>query len=258
MTDWKPTQYLRFEAERTRPAADLLARVATKSVRAAVDLGCGPGNSTALLRSRYPEADVLGLDSSPAMVAEARRRLPDCRFAQGDLCDWEPERAPDLIFANAVLQWVPDHGRLLPRLLSRLAPGGTLAVQMPDNLDAPSHRAMRHVASLEPWAERLKGAAAARTVLPPLEAYYDMLAPHAAVVDVWRTVYHHPLASAAAIVDWLGSTGLRPFLEPLGADEQAAFQARYKAELEGAYPPRSDGKRLLGFERIFIVATVAA
>jgi trans-aconitate 2-methyltransferase len=254
VSDWNPTQYLRFEAERTRPAADLLARVGPGPIRHAVDLGCGPGNSTELLARRFPDADVLGLDSSPAMVEEARRRLPACRFVEADLGRWQPEASPDLLFANAVLQWLPGHDRLLPSLMSRLAPGGTLAVQMPDNLDAPSHRAMRAIAAQGPWADRLRAAAGARTILPPLETYYDMLAPLAASVDVWRTVYHHPMPSAGAIVDWLGSTGLRPFLAPLDPAEQAAFKVRYEAAIDAAYPARTDGMRLLAFERIFIVA----
>lgn len=254
MSDWNPAQYIRFEVERTRPAAELLARVDAGGVSRVIDLGCGPGNSTALLAARFSKAAVTGIDSSPAMVAEARGRLPACRFMEADIATWRPDEKPDVIFANAVLQWLPDHARLLPALFALLAPGGTLAVQMPDNLDAPSHRAMRAVAAEAPWAERLRAAAAARTVLPSLDSYYDWLAPDAASVDVWRTTYHHPMPSPAAIVDWLGATGLRPFLTPLDATDQQAFKARYEAAVSEAYPPRADGMRLLGFERVFIVA----
>lgn len=255
--DWDPDRYRRFETERTQPAIDLLTRIRRGSARTAVDLGCGPGNSTELLARRFPEAQVTGVDTSPAMVAAARKRLPDCTFVEADLTHWTPAEPPDVIFANAVLQWLPDHARLLPALLGLLAPGGTLAVQMPDNLDAPSHDLMRKVAAEGPWAARTASASAARTVLPPLDSYYDILAGHAPSVDVWRTVYHHPLASPAAIVDWLRATGLRPFLEPLDPDEQAAFLTRYEAAIDAAYPPRRDGTRLLGFERVFLVATRA-
>lgn len=256
-TDWDPERYRRFETERTQPAIDLLSRVRRPSAALVVDLGCGPGNSTELLVERFPQAWVMGIDSSPAMVAAARRRLPASTFVEADLATWKPVEAPDVIFANAVLQWVPDHAHLLPSLLSRLAPGGSLAAQMPDNLGAPSHALMREVASEEPWAARLTGAARARAVLPPLSTYYDMLAAHAPTVEVWRTIYHHPLGSAAAIVDWLRATGLRPFLDPLDAAAQAEFLSRYEARIEAAYPSRSDGTRLLGFERIFLVATRA-
>jgi trans-aconitate 2-methyltransferase len=146
MADWNPALYTRFEDERTRPAAELLARVPLDAPSLAYDLGCGPGNSTALIAARFPGAEVVGLDTSPAMLESARARLPDLAFAQADAATWTPDRAPDLIYANAVLQWLLDHATLLPRLFGLLAPGGVLAVQMPDNLAEPTHRLMRAVA----------------------------------------------------------------------------------------------------------------
>ncbi|MCW6508057.1 trans-aconitate 2-methyltransferase [Lichenifustis flavocetrariae] len=255
MTDWDPHRYRRFETERTQPAVDLLSRVRRKTAKLVVDLGCGPGNSTELLAARFPEAEIIGIDTSPAMIETAQARLPHCRFAVADLAAWRPETPPDVIFANAVLQWLPDHAALLPRLMAHLPAAGTLAIQMPDNLGAPSHSLMRSVASQGPWADRLAPAAADRTILPPLDDYYDLLIRHAETVDVWRTTYHHPLASAAAIVDWVRSTGLRPFLNRLDPAEQEEFLKRYQASLEEAYPARADGLRLLGFERVFMVAT---
>ena len=256
MADWNPALYTRFEDERTRPAAELLARVPLDAPRLACDLGCGPGNSTALIAARFPDAEVLGLDSSPAMLESARGRLPDLTFAQADAATWVPERAPDLIFANAVLQWLPDHATLLPRLFGLLAPGGVLAVQMPDNLAEPTHRLMREVAAAGPWAATIGDPAVAGRLGRMLEpaAYYDLLAPLAAEVDVWRTAYHHRMADAAAIVDWVSATGLRPFLDPLDSEGRADFLAAYTAVIETAYPPRSDGRRLLAFPRVFIVA----
>ncbi|WP_267357575.1 MULTISPECIES: trans-aconitate 2-methyltransferase [unclassified Methylobacterium] len=256
MADWNPALYTRFEDERTRPAAELLARVPLYAPRLAVDLGCGPGNSTALIAARFPDAEVIGLDTSPAMLESARVRLPDLTFAQADTATWVPERAPDLIYANAVLQWLPDHGTLLPRLFGLLAPGGVLAVQMPDNLAEPTHRLMREVAGVGPWAPAIGDPDVAGRLGRMLEpgAYYDLLAPHAAEVDVWRTAYHHRMADAAAIVEWVSATGLRPFLDPLTAAEKAGFLAAYTAGIESGYPPRSDGKRLLAFPRVFIVA----
>lgn len=259
MADWNPALYTRFEDERTRPAAELFARVPLDAPRLAVDLGCGPGNSTALIAARFPDAEVIGLDTSPAMLESARARLPGLSFALADAATWVPERAPDLIYANAVLQWLPDHATLLPRLFGLLAPGGVLAVQMPDNLAEPTHRLMRAVAADDPWAAAIGDPAVAGRLGRMLEpaAYYDLLAPGAAAVDVWRTAYHHRMADAAAIVDWVSATGLRPFLDPLDPEERAGFLAAYTRAIDAAYPPRSDGRRLLAFPRVFIVARKA-
>ena len=255
MSDWNAAQYLRFSEERTRPAADLLARVPLDDAAHVVDLGCGPGNSTALLAARFPKADIVGVDSAPDMLAQARRSLPGLRFVAADLRDVHPESPPDLIFANAVLQWLPDHASLLPRLVRQLRPGGCLAVQVPDNLDEPSHRLMREVAAGGPWAGSIGDPAAARTPILAAEAYYDLLrASDCAAVDLWRTTYWHPLADAAAIVAWLQGTGLRPFLAPLSAEHRAGFLAAYERALEDAYPRCGDGRVLLVFPRLFIVA----
>ena len=256
MADWNPALYTRFEDERTRPAAELLARVSLDAQRLAYDLGCGPGNSTALIAARFPNTEVIGLDTSPAMLESARARLPNLAFAQADAGTWTPDRAPDLIYANAVLQWLPDHATLLPRLFGLLAPGGVLAVQMPDNLAEPTHCLMREVAGAGPWAGAIGDPAVAGRLGRMLEpaAYYDLLAPRAAEVDVWRTAYHHHMADAAAIVDWVSATGLRPFLDPLDPEERAGFVAAYTRAVDAAYPPRSDGQRLLAFPRVFIVA----
>ncbi len=202
MADWDAGQYLKFADERTRPAADLLARVPLEAPARAVDLGCGPGNSTALLAARFPEARITGLDSSPAMLEEARRTLPAVTFVEADLAAWEPDTAPDLIFANAVLQWLPDHAALLPRLAGFLAPGGCLAVQVPDNLDEPSHRLMREVAEEAPFREALAGAAGARTPLGTFQDYDTWLARAGCTVDLWRTTYVHPLQGHRGIVEW--------------------------------------------------------
>ena len=260
MADWDPALYTRFEGERTRPAADLLGRVDLGAPRLAYDLGCGPGNSTELIVRRFPDAEVVGLDTSAAMLDSARRRLPALRFEAADAATWVPGRAPDLIFANAVLQWLPGHADLLPRLFGLLAPGGVLAVQMPDNLAEPTHRLMRAVAADGPWAAAIGDPAVAGRLGRMLEpaAYYDLLAPRAAEVDVWRTAYHHRMADAAAIVEWVSATGLRPFLDRLDPAARTGFLAAYTRAIDGAYPPRSDGRRLLAFPRVFIAARKAA
>ena len=252
MSDWSPAQYTRFEDERTRPARDLLAQVPLSAPSRIVDMGCGPGNSTELLAGRWPSAEVVGLDSSPAMLAEARKRLPAARFDLADATTWTPEPGTDLVFANAIYQWVPEHLQQLPRVLAALGEGSVLAVQMPDNLGEPTHELMRAVAADPRWSARL--ANAARAPLPPPRIYYDALQPAARRLDVWHIVYNHVLENAEAVVEWVKGTGLRPFLEPLDERERADYLSRYSTEIARAYPPAADGKVLLRFPRLFIVA----
>jgi trans-aconitate 2-methyltransferase len=254
MSDWNPELYRKYEDERTRPARELLARVALHDPKRVYDLGCGPGNSTELLVERFPNAQVIGTDNSEAMLASARKRLPGCSFELGDIAQWQPAVAPDLIYANAALQWVGDHAALLPRLFSALAPGGMLAIQMPDNRDEPTHRLMREVATLDPWASVIGDAAAVRTKILALNHYYDLLAADAAEVDVWRTAYQHPMETPAAIVEWVRSTGLRPFIDPLTPAYRDGFLAEYERRIALAYLPRADRRLLLAFPRLFIVA----
>ncbi len=254
MLDWNPGLYRRYEDERTRPAIELLARVPLNAAAHVVDLGCGPGNSTELLVQRFPQAQVIGTDNSQAMLASARERLPQVRFDLSDIATWVPEQAPDLIYANAALQWVPDHEALIPRLFEALAPGGVLAIQMPDNRQEPTHRLMRAVAAEAPWAEPIGDADRLRTELLGIGGYYDLLAPRGARVDVWHTIYQHPMASAAAIVEWVRGTGLKPFVDRLTPELKASYLAEYERRIDAAYPARTDGQRLLAFPRMFIVA----
>jgi trans-aconitate 2-methyltransferase len=255
--EWSAQQYLAFEDERSRPVRDLLSALPGIAAETAVDIGCGPGNSTELLMARFPGAVVSGLDSSQDMIAAARKRLPEVQFTLGDIEGWltAGRGSFDVILANAVLQWVPDHERWLPLLTARLAPGGVLAVQMPDNLDEPAHRLMRAVALDGPWAARLVAVAATRAAIGSSAWYYGMLRSTGCRVDIWRTTYHHALAGgAAAVVEWFKGSGLRPFLAPLDADERAEFLRRYEAAVAGAYPAMSDGTVLLPFPRMFMVA----
>jgi trans-aconitate 2-methyltransferase len=253
MADWSPETYLKFEDERTRPARDLVNAVPLANPSFVVDIGCGPGNSTELLVEYFPAARHLGIDTSPAMLETARARLPNVEFRLADAADFRPDTPADLIFANAVFQWVPGHLDLFVRLVGGLKAGGVLAVQMPDNLTEPTHALMRKVAGAGRWAAKLT--AAARAPLPPVRAYYEALKPHCRRLDIWHTIYNHPLDDAAAVVDWVRSTGLKPFLDPLDEAEKADFLAAYTAEIATAYPPLSSGGVLLRFPRLFIVAT---
>ena len=184
MADWNPSLYLQFGAERTRPAAELLARVPLDEAATIADLGCGPGNSTALLKHRWPSAHITGVDNSPAMLEEARAALPDCHFVEADIRQYTPGQPLSLIYANASLQWIPDHYDLLPHLVSLLKLNGVLAVQMPDNWLEPTHVAMREVALEQYYPDR------GREPLPGVHAYYDILSEAGCDVDIWRTTYY--------------------------------------------------------------------
>jgi trans-aconitate 2-methyltransferase len=252
---WSARQYVAFEDERTRPVRDLLSALPDIEARSVIDLGCGPGNSTEVLAARFPNAAVRGIDSSSDMIATARRRLPQVQFALGGIEEWTDAGPFGVILANAVLHWVPDHATLLPGLVAKLASGGGLAVQMPDNLDDPAHRLMREIAADGPWAPTLAAASTARTPIGDANWYYELLRPRCAKVDVWRTTYYHPLSGgAAAIVEWFKGSGLRPFLEPLDLRVRAAYLERYTAAVARAYPPLPDGSVLLPFPRLFMVA----
>jgi trans-aconitate 2-methyltransferase len=251
---WSSQQYLKFEDERTRPARDLMAQVPLATASRAFDLGCGPGNSTDLLVERFGAASVTGLDSDDDMLKAARQRLPTVTFDKADLVNWAPETPADLLYANAVFQWVPDHISVLEKLMGHLKPGGVLAVQMPDNLSEPSHLMMDETGLSGPWSSAFEGGKVRRTPLPAPNVYIDRLAPKSLRVDVWHTVYYHPMADAAAIVEWVKATGLRPYLDAAGANHRKAFLADYEARIEKAYPPMADGRRLLAFPRFFLVA----
>ncbi|MDE2385202.1 MAG: trans-aconitate 2-methyltransferase [Alphaproteobacteria bacterium] len=252
MPAWSPAQYLKFAGERTRAARDLLAQVPPSEARLVYDLGCGPGNSTELLVAAYPAARVVGVDNSPDMLAKARAALPGVEFIEADLAAWQAPPEADVLFSNATYQWVPDHLAALRRLLAGMMPGAALAVQMPDNRREPSHVAMERAAANTPYADKLRGVA--RGDMPSPAEYYAALKPLCTKFDVWHTVYNHPMDGAAGIVEWVKGTGLRPFLEALAPDERGDYLARYEALLATAYPTQADGKALLRFPRIFMVA----
>lgn len=255
MQDWNPELYLRFANERTRPALELLSRISHLYPTRVTDLGCGPGNNTELLHQAWPQAHVTGVDNSAAMLQQARQRLPGCAFQQADIADWQPDTPQDVIYANASLQWLTDHERLLSALVAHLAPGGVLAVQMPDTLSQPTHQLMRSIAAAGPWTDRFGDIDQIRHSLLSPGQYYDVLVSHGCDVDIWQTTYYHIMGGAQAIIEWLKGTGLRPFLAPLNAQEQQDFLQRYQSGLQAAYPTQADGNSLLIYPRLFMVAT---
>jgi trans-aconitate 2-methyltransferase len=257
MPSWNPDQYLKFVNERTQPVRDLIARIASDSVQQAIDLGCGPGNSTAMLAARWPNAEITGIDSAPAMIETARRDYPRHRWLVDDITRWSrsTDARYDLVFSNAALQWVPDHGGLYPRLFDRVAPGGALALQVPMSFVAPAHDAMRDLAATPAWSPLFPAAGVREWHVETPEFYYDCIAPHAARIDLWQTEYLHVMDNAAAIVEWYKGTGLRPFLDVLPSDgDRERFLSDYLDRMRDAYPARPDGRILFPFMRFFLIA----
>ena len=252
--EWDADHYLRLADARTLPAIDLLSRIGLAAPRRVVDLGCGPGNSTAPLLARWPDAAVIGIDSSEELLAAARRSHSGIAFERADIAQWHAAEPVDVVFANASLQWVGEHETLLPRLFDQVAPGGVLAVQMPRNHDFATHRLMRQVASEGEWRERLAGARDPSPVKSP-EFYYDLLAPRAGGFTIWETNYIQIMDGVEAIIAWLHGTGLRPFLARLDEAERPAFLERYAALLATEYLGQADGKILLPYPRLFFIAT---
>jgi trans-aconitate 2-methyltransferase len=247
---WDPALYLDFDDHRSRPFRDLLARVGATSPRRVVDLGCGPGHLTEVLSARWPDAEVQALDSSPDMVAAARERGVAAELA--DVADWTPAPDTDVVITNAVLQWVPSHPQLLPRWLEALPSGAWFAMQVPGNFGAPSHALVRELLAEPQWRGRAE--VRGETAVPEPAAYAELLAAHAADVDVWETTYLHRLTGPDPVLQWISGTALRPVRDALAAADYDAFRAELAPRLRAAYPMRPDGSTWFPFRRIFAVA----
>lgn len=249
---WDPHRYLTYADERARPFHDLLARVGTAEPGEVVDLGCGPGNLTAVLAARWPAARVVGVDSSPEMVATARL-VPGVEVVQADVRDWQPVAPVDVLISNATLQWVPGHLELLSRYVGWLAPQGWFGFQVPGNFGAPSHVLLNRVADSPRWRDRVGADRVARPASHDPADYLAVLAELGCVVDAWETTYLHVLPGVDAVLDWVSGTGLRPVLAELDERERAEFLAEYGTLLREAYPARPFGT-VLPYRRVFAVA----
>ena len=248
MSDWDPELYLRFKKERTRPSYDLIHHINHPHALNLTDLGCGPGNSTQILRDAYPFAKITGIDNSPSMLAEARVNLPDCEFEEDDISTCVLKNKQDIIFANASLQWLPNHPILLPHLANQLQDDGILAIQMPDNWNEPTHVLMRQAASEYGIVK------AGREALLTTSEYYNLLVNNHCTVDIWKTTYYHVMPSIDSIIEWLRATGLRPYINQLNDIKKEKFLMRYQQLLTDAYPVQADGNILMLFPRLFIIA----
>jgi trans-aconitate 2-methyltransferase len=252
---WDPGAYTRFSDERSRPFVDLVARIPARSSRTVLDMGCGEGSMTAALADRWPDAHVVGVDSSPEMLAAATPVPGHLEFVEGDVRDWQPPGPVDVVVSNAVLHWVAGHETLLARWAGWLAPGGRLAIQVPGNFRAPTHALLAELCRSPRWSDRLADAGPRPdTVLEPA-AYADVLTTAGLLPDVWETTYLHVLRGPDPVLAWVRSTVLRPVLALLPDDEAAAFSTEYAAALRTAYPVRADGTTVLPFRRIFAVGT---
>jgi trans-aconitate 2-methyltransferase len=256
---WDPEQYLRFGDERSRPFFDLTGRVGAIRPRRVTDLGCGPGQLTAALAARWPDAQIEGTDASAEMIEAATRllagagpELAGLSFRREDVRDWRPEQPPDVIVCNAVLQWVPDHAGLLTDWAAALAPGGWLAFQVPGNFDQPGHAVMRDLAGAGRWRALLADVPLNRQAQDPAD-YLDLLGRAGCAVDAWETTYLHVLPGEDPVQEWYKGTGLRPVLAALEPGPAAEFLAEYGARVRAAYP-RGPYGTILPFRRVFVVA----
>jgi trans-aconitate 2-methyltransferase len=251
---WEPSRYLRFGEERGQPCRDLVARIQRDAVQRVVDLGCGPGNSTAVLRARWPEAECFGVDSSTEMLEVARKSDPVVRWVHADIRTWEPTEPVDLLFSNAALHWLPDHEPLFPRLLRLLTSGGVFAVQMPANTSEPYQDVAEELRCRAPWTNLIAGPSS-RSDVGESEFYYRILSPLVSRLELWDTRYLHVLDGPEAIVDWTRGAGLKDWLAalPRPADRDR-FLCEYLSGVARRYPREPDGKVLFPFLRRFIIA----
>jgi len=260
-TRWSPAQYQKFSGHRLRPALELLDRVTLPAPNIIYDLGCGTGKVTRIIAERWPQAEVYGLDSSQEMLEKANTGGGNVTWLKADVAAWTPAEVPNLIYSNATLHWVEDHGAVFPRLIDLLAPGGCLAVQMPLSFDAPSHRLIREtLADGGPGGAPLGTPelrqAVARRWVEEAGVYYRLLAARASALDIWQTEYLQVLEGEDPVLEWVKATGLRPVLNGLDDSEREVFLDLYRQRLRQAYPRMANGKTLYPFPRLFIVAVV--
>ena len=253
MTDWNPTQYLRFGNERLRPAIELIDRINIDSPETIYDLGCGTGSITAILQEKWPNADVTGVDASPNMLDKASQDYPELTWQHADLNTWAPGTNPDIIYSNAAFQWTPNHELLLPRLLGNIKDGGIFAIQLPNNWSEPSHASICEISREPQWNDRLEPHIMENPVAEPLY-YYDLLSPFSKSIDMWETTYMQVLTGDYPVLEWTKGTVLPPLLAQLSQEEQKNFIDKYKSKLASSYVKQNNGNTIFPFTRMFIIA----
>ena len=255
MSDWNPNLYMKYANERTQPAIDLIARIHLTTPDRIIDIGCGPGNSTNALKTRWPDADLTGLDSSAAMIEQAGINYPDIKWICADAADDLRSLGKyDLVFSNAALQWLPDQDIVLRNLYGLLNSGGVLAVQVPNTVNMPLRIELKKLADSEKWKDRFRNFDTTHAV-NQAGYYYDILSRLSSEIYLWQTDYYHVMDSHDDIIKWYSSTGLRPYLDILTEEEITHFLYDYKKLLEASYETSSsNGKILFPFTRIFFTA----
>lgn len=255
MSDWDPEQYLKFQKERNKPALDLINNIGIERPGRIIDIGCGPGNSTALLKARWPEAEVIGIDNSPSMIGKARDVCPNASFLAKDMCeDLKHLGRFDVVFANASLQWVPDQARLISSLLDLVGPKGAFAAQIPQYDQMLISGIIGEVVSSPRWSASL-GKIDPGFHFNPDESYYDWSSGTDFEVRMWATEYYHVMDGHDKIVEMMMSTGLKTYMEHLSEDEAPEFIGSVTEGLRRAYPPKRDGKVLFPFKRLSVTAS---
>lgn len=250
MSDWNAQQYLKFKAQRTQPAIDLASRIRNRQFQTAMDIGCGPGNSTAVLQSIFPDTKVEGMDSSENMIMQAKKQHPDISFR---LCDvHDIEESYDLLFSNACLQWLPNHEILLPKLMDNVNPGGILAIQIPENQEEPLFKIIKEVAQFPQWD--FHKVIFERNEVLNSHQYVDILSECASSFDLWETVYYHQMSSHSSLLEWVRGTRLRSYLDVLNQEQAALFEQEILNRVKQAYPISKNGTVILRFKRLFFIA----
>ncbi len=254
MSDWNSEQYLKFKKERTQPSIDLVNRIDVENPQRILDIGCGPGNSTAVLKKRFPDAYILGVDFSPNMIEKAKTDYPELDFMLFDASkDFDKlEGKFDIVFSNACIQWIPNHKKLLADMMHILNDKGVMAVQVPFQFNQPMHKIVDEVASRKEW----------KTFIPfekvfnilREEEYFDLLSDISSDFSMWHTVYFHRMPSQRSIIEWYRSTGLKPYLDVLADDKKTEFENAVFEEVKKAYPVQKNGEVIFRFPRLFFIA----
>lgn len=255
MADWNPESYLKFKKERTRPSIDLAEKIEAVNPKKILDIGCGPGNSTAVLKQRFPEAEIIGIDNSPNMIEAAAKTYPDMEFRLIDAShelEKLGENTFDVVFSNACIQWLPNHAELLTEMMKLLKKGGVMAVQIPVNYDEPIHKIIRSISESGKWRDSLSGTRSIATLSE--EEYFDILSHISSDFSMWKTVYFHRMPSHESIIEWYRATGLKPYLSRLDDSGRQELEAEILEELEKQYPIRPNGEIIFRFPRLFFIA----
>lgn len=253
MSQWDSEQYLKFKAQRTQPAVDLAKRIVFNQPKNILDIGCGPGNSTFVLKSAFPEAHILGVDNSVNMIKKAKESYPDMDFCVCDVTkDADKLDGYDIIFSNACLQWIPNHKEFIPMLFGKLNKNGVLAVQIPMNGEEPLFKIMNEVISEPKWGFSRMNIETNETLLP--EEYFDILSSCTDTFDIWETVYYHNMPSVEAMVEWIKGTRLRPYLNALDKEKAEMPEKEIAERAKAVYCARENGEIIFRFRRFFFTA----